>query len=138
MTTAKKPASAPRAPTAAEAWPMNPTITVHLPSGAVAKVRKPALYVLAKSGQVPKRVSTAANRLEAAPDVKHTPPAPDEDLDEYLTTFINDLETVVNFYCTRTFVEPRVTMTAQDGALWVGDLDGADKLAALAAVGIQP
>lgn len=136
-TKAAKPPS--REPTAPAAWPANPTITVTLPSGAVARVRKPALYVLAKSGQVPKRVSAAAARLDddAGPDVKAVPPSPDEDL-ERLTAFVDDLETVVNFYCTRTFVEPRVTMTPQDGALWVGDLDGADKLAALAAVGITP
>jgi hypothetical protein len=120
-------------PTPASAWvDPNPPREVELPSGNKAVVKKPNLYILGRTGQVPQKVAKAAART------KKTDGITSGSLDvRAIAARIDDIELYVDWALTRAFISPRVTLDAEEGAVPVAALTADDKAFVLEVLEIE-
>lgn len=111
---------APLVPTPAATWqPIPPTI-VELPSGNVAAVKRPAVYLMIKQGRVPAKIRDLFEKSSNGETV-----TPEEGVE------------AMQYLVTLAFVEPRVSLVAEEGAIHVDDLDDADLEAVLTMFGLS-
>ena len=109
----------PFAPTPVAEWvDPHPAQDVTLPSGNRARIKKPNLYILGRTGQVPAKVVKAQER--SAKPAKELTVAEIAERSE-------DVELFVDWVLTRCFIEPRVALVAQNGDLPLSMLTADDK-----------
>ena len=112
----------PLVPTSAAAWPKKADPEpVELPSGAVAVLRQPNVYVMARIGEMPAKVRKIGE--------KHGPNAP---LDG------EDLLTMLDFLVSASFVDPPCSFTRRKDVLCVADIDDEDKAFVIEHLGLKP
>ena len=115
------PEAAPLTPTSAADWPANgkvkPGVVVELPSGAVARIARPPLTYRFMSGiGIPPKIAAAIAKKGAAL------------FEDPLNAMSADERRVlVDWMVALSFVEPRVSMTRKEGAVFIGDLTDLDK-----------
>jgi len=107
-------------PTAAADWKQPQPQLVTLPSGNSALLRKPPLFLLLKTGRMPESVRAVLEK-----NLHLEIPTTDEML---LAT---------EWLVSESFVEPRVTLQPQDGAVCIDDLDDDDKQAVIERFGLS-
>lgn len=118
-------------PTPAAAWvDPHPAQDVVLPSGNRARIKKPNLYILGRSGQVPAKVEAAAERSKA-------PARPVEMTAQVVSERTEDVELFVDWVMTRAFLEPRVTLMLEDGAVPAAAISADDKSFVIETLGIE-
>lgn len=114
-------------PTSAADWPTKaPGIVVQLPSGGVARLRRPPIQLYIATGRVPsrlwKKVQKEGGEVFADP----------------LNSFTSDeLAIFVDWMVAASFVEPKVSMTRKDGEKYIGDLDELDKERVMELLGLS-
>jgi hypothetical protein len=96
-------------PTPAAEWPKNVAQTVTLPSGGVAKVKRPDAFALIRSGKVPKKVAALM-------------------MSQGEKTFTEaEAVTLIEFLIAASFVDPVVTLARTAGAVCIRDVGDDDK-----------
>jgi len=105
-------------PTPAAEWPKNVAQTVTLPSGGVAKVKRPDSFALIRAGKVPKKVAALMMSQGEKP--------------------LTEAEaiTLVEFLIAASFVEPQVTLTRTAGAVCIRDVGDDDKAFVMTLLGL--
>jgi len=106
-------------PTPAAEWPKNVAQTVTLPSGGVAKVKRPDTFALMRDGKVPKKVVVIMARQHTAKPVTEA-----------------EALTLIEFLIAASFVEPEVTFMRKAGALCIRDIGDEDKAAVMTLLGL--
>ena len=106
-------------PTPASEWPRNVASTLALPSGGVAKLRKPDTFALIRQGKVPRNVVRIIARSH-----------------QKLSITPAEAMTMLEFLIAASFVSPEVTMTKKPGTICVRDLSTEDKSAVLTEMGL--
>jgi hypothetical protein len=99
-------------PTAAADWRATKPITLDLPSGNVATVKKPSLFLAIKTGRLPENVRAMMEKS------LHNEPAA---LDEVVAA--------TEWLVAESFVEPQVSLVPREGAVCIADIDDDDKQA---------
>lgn len=104
-------------PTPVEQWPKKTApLELTLPSGAKARIRRPATTLLLRTGQVPPRLRAAIAK------------ASKEQLQADPLAALGDASSLaLDWMVAASFVEPQVTMQRKKGCLYIDDLDEADK-----------
>ena len=105
-------------PTPVAEWPKNVAQTVSLPSGGVAKVKRPDVFALIRSGKVPKKV--AALILSKGKHVMTEAEA----------------VTLIEFLIAASFVDPLVSLTRTAGAVCIRDMGDDDKAFVMTLLGL--
>lgn len=95
-------------------WPKNVSITVTLPSGGVAKLKRPDTFALLRAGKVPKNISKVIAKQQTKQEI--TPV---------------EAMTLLEFLIAASFIDPEVTMTRKAGGLCMSDIDDTDKAAVI-------
>ena len=105
-------------PTPAAEWPKNVAQTVTLPSGAVAKVKRPDSFALIRAGKVPKKVAALMMNQGEKP--------------------LTEAEaiTLVEFLIAASFVDPLVSLTRTAGAVCIRDMGDDDKAFVMTLLGL--
>jgi hypothetical protein len=106
-------------PTPASEWPKNVAVTVTLPSGGVAKLRKPDTFALIRQGKVPRNVVKIIARSHQSLPITEA-----------------EAMTMLEFLIAASFISPEVTTKRTAGALYIGDMDAADKSTVLTEMGL--
>ena len=124
------------APTPAGEWSdPNPPQDVELPSGRYARIKKPNLYILGRTGQVPAPVEKAQKRRAEAKPAPMTPDA--VELMQRIEARAEDVEVYVNWVMTRAFLEPRVSADGAGDTVPVSALTADDKTFVIETLGIE-
>ena len=105
-------------PTPAAEWPKNVAQTVTLPSGGVAKVKRPDAFALIRAGKVPKKI--AALMLGNGAHV----------------TTEAEAVTLIEYLIAASFVDPRVALTRTAGAVCIRDIGDDDKAFVMTLLGL--
>ena len=109
-------------PTPAAEWPKrSDPEPVKLPSGGVAVLRQPNVYVMARIGELPAKVRKIGEAH-----------GPDEALGG------DDLLTMLDFLVSSSFVEPPCSFTRRKDTLYVGDISDEDKAFVIEYLGLKP
>jgi hypothetical protein len=106
-------------PTPAAEWPKNVAQTATLPSGAIARLKRPDTFALIRSGKVPKKVAAVMMKQQAKKPVTEA-----------------DALTLIEFLIAASFVEPEVTFTRKAGVLCIRDVGDEDKAAVMTLLGL--
>ena len=101
-------------PTPAAEWPKNVAQTVTLPSGGVARLKRPDTFALIRDGKVPKKVAAVMMKQQAKKPVTE-----------------GDALTLIEFLIAASFVDPEVTFTRKAGVLCIRDVGDEDKAAVM-------
>ena len=114
-------------PTPAREWPEKaPGIVVELPSGGVARLRRPPIQYYIATGHVPpklwKKVQKEGGEVFADPLNNFT---------------VDELALFVDWMVAAAFVEPKVSMTRKAGEQYIGDLDELDKEEVMSLLGLS-
>lgn len=143
MTTPRKPVEPTDLPvTPVDEWPAKkiPEITV-LPSGAICKLRKPNVFVLMRTGQVPPRLRAALMKV----DEKKIDADP-------IGALGNEAELMLDWLVASSFVNPVCLMQKGDADrknrelvaagrkptfLWIGQVDEDDKQSVIERLGLR-
>jgi hypothetical protein len=119
-------------PTPAALWvDPNPAREVELPSGNKAVVKKPNLYILGRTGQVPADVKKAAGRVQKARATHVTVSAAEA------AEALADFEVYVDWIVTRCFIAPRVTLDGSGESLALSAVSSDDKRYVVSELGIE-
>jgi hypothetical protein len=103
-------------PTAASAWKKIEPTAVKLPSGNTALLKKPNMYVLMKSGQIPDSIKKTLENGEDA-------------------TFAEKQE-LIEYQISLTFINPEVTVDdKKEGVLHIDEIEDEDKTAVIEFIG---
>jgi hypothetical protein len=131
MATQEMESAEPFAPTPAAEWvDPHPAQEVTLPSGNRARIKKPNLYILGRTGQVPAKVVKAQERRAAKQPEKEMTVAEISERTE-------DVELFVDWVLTRCFLEPRLAAGSENGHLSVAMLTADDKAFVIATLEIE-
>jgi hypothetical protein len=106
-------------PTPAAEWPKNVAQTVTLPSGSVAKVKRPDTFSLVRTGKVPKNVVDIMAKQHSAKPMTAA-----------------EAMTLIEFLIAASFVDPEVTFTRKAGVLCIRDVGDEDKAAVMNLLGL--
>ena len=106
-------------PTPAAEWPRNVAQTVTLPSGGVARLKRPDTFALIRDGKVPKKISAVMMKQQAKKPVTE-----------------GDALTLIEFLIAASFVDPEVTFTRKAGVLCIRDIGDEDKAAVMTLLGL--
>jgi hypothetical protein len=110
------------APTPASEWPKKAApLPVELPSGAVAVLRQPNVFVMGRIGEMPAKVRKIGE--------KH---GPGEPLDG------DDLLTMLDFLVCASFVDPKCSFTRRKDTLCIADVSDDDKAFIIEHLGLRP
>lgn len=123
------PETAALQPTSAADWPSKTAakgIVIELPSGHVARLRKPPLQYLMATGHFPPKLWAK---------VKKEGLDPFKDPTKNLGT--EDLRLLVDWMVSCSFVDPVVSMTRKVGTVFIGDLDELDKETVMEITGLS-
>ena len=108
-------------PTPAAEWPKKADpAPVALPSGAVAVLRQPNVYVMARIGEMPAKVRKIGETQKFGE-----------------TLVGEDLLVMLDFLVAASFVEPKCSFTRRKGVLCIADVDEEDKAFVIELLGLR-
>jgi hypothetical protein len=110
---------APLTPTSAADWPSKKAsegVVVELPSGCVARLRRPPLQYLIATGRIPPKLWAKVQKEGA-----------ELFADPVNTMSKEELSLFIDWMIAAAFMEPEVAMARKDGTLYIGDLSEDDK-----------
>jgi len=109
-----------REPTPADEYPIVREEVIDLPSGAVARVRQPSMFMLLRRGLVPPEVRTVIDKLQSGSEADES-----------------EMFTILDFLVAASYVSPKVSFKRRKGALCVDDIPDDDRLAVIARLGLR-
>lgn len=112
-------------PTKASEYPVIRDQDIEMPSGAKVRVRKPSVWALLRTGQVPEAVRELLTQSDLAQAGEADPLTETETM------------TILNFLVAASFVEPKVSTARKKGCVYIDDIPDDDRFAVVKALGLK-